>query len=61
MIGRVIGRFVLAVFYYVVFTPIALVRRAVAGNPMRHRVGDMGYWLPHHPADSSPEDMKTPS
>ena len=56
-----LAKLILAIFYYVVLTPVAVVRRLVGGNPMHHQLGDKGYWRPHVPADGSPEDMKSMS
>lgn len=49
MIGRVLGRIVLTVLYFLVVTPLALIRRGLWGDPLRHAVGDLGYWLRHTP------------
>ena len=57
--GRILGRLVLALAWIVVVTPVALLRRLFAGNPMRHAVGDLGYWQAH--GASVARDMRKPS
>jgi hypothetical protein len=61
MIGRVLGRIALVFIYFVVVTPIALVRRLVAGNPLRHEAGELGYWLPHGSAHEDDASMRKQS
>lgn len=58
---RVLGRLVLIVFFYLVLTPIALIRRLVGGNPMVHPAGSAGYWQPHTAARPGAEDMRRDS
>lgn len=61
MIWRVTSRLALTLGYFVIVTPVALLRRLFAGDPLRHEVGDMGYWLVHRPADGSAEEMRKQS
>ncbi len=61
MILRVIGRLLLLALFYLILTPIALIRRAVAGNPMRHRRGERGYWTPVKAPSPDAADMRRPS
>jgi hypothetical protein len=61
MIGRVVGRLLLTVFYFLIVTPAALVRRLVSGNPLEHPATDKGYWQPHVAARPGAEDMRRPS
>jgi hypothetical protein len=61
MIGRVLGALALAIFYLVVVTPIAVVRRALGGNPLHHRVGDLGYWQRRDPKSNDASAMRDPS
>ena len=35
----------MGIMYFVVITPVALVRRALRGNPLTARVGPDGYWV----------------
>ena len=59
MIGRVLGRLVLTLAWILVLSPVALLRRMFGGNPMRHAVGDLGYWQSHRPPVA--RDMRKPS
>jgi hypothetical protein len=57
----VTGRLLLLVFFYVVVTPVALVRRVIGGDPMRHPLGDRGYWAPVRTGSPDGKDMRRPS
>ena len=59
-IVRLVLRLLLAVAYFVVVTPIALVRRALLGNPLRHPLGSKGYWIEHR-ARERDADLLRPS
>ena len=61
MVLRVIGRLALLALFYVVLTPVALVRRAVAGDPLRHPLGQRGYWVPVRSPRGDGSDMRRPS
>jgi hypothetical protein len=43
-VGRVLLWLVLVVVYYVVVTPVALIRRAFGGNHLEYKSGGLGYW-----------------
>jgi hypothetical protein len=58
MITRVLSRLLLIVVYFVIITPLALIRR-VFGNPMQHPVGDMGFWVKRDPASNEAAAMRT--
>jgi hypothetical protein len=36
----------MGIVYFVVLTPIALVRRLAGGNPMTHKIQNDTYWIP---------------
>jgi hypothetical protein len=61
MIGRILSRLALIVVYYVIVTPLAILRRMAGGDPMRHKVGDMGYWQRREPATNTAREMERPS
>ena len=58
---RVIGRLLLLVFFYFVVTPVAFLRRVIAGDPMRHPLGERGYWAPVRTGSPDGSDMRRPS
>ena len=43
-ISRVTTPVVMAVMYFVVLTPVGLLRRALAANPVEHQEGTAGFW-----------------
>jgi len=43
-LSRVTTPIFMGIVYFVVLTPMALVRRAVGGNPMQHKVESDSYW-----------------
>lgn len=47
-LAKVISRFTTPIFmgivYFLVLTPMAIVRRLIGGNPMRHAATDGSYW-----------------
>jgi hypothetical protein len=61
VILRVIGRLLLLTLFYLILTPIALIRRAVAGDPLRHPLGKRGYWAAARAARPDGGDMRRPS
>jgi hypothetical protein len=44
MISRVTTPIVMGVMYFVVLTPVGLVRRAVSRNPLAHPETEAGFW-----------------
>ena len=50
-LAKVISRFTTPIFmgivYFVVLTPMALLRRLFGGNPMRHAARENSYWAAH--------------
>lgn len=44
-ISRVTTPVFMGIVYFVILTPIALLRRAVAGSALRHKPGAHGFWL----------------
>lgn len=49
-ISRVTTPIVMGVIYYLVLSPMALVRRVVGGNPLEHVAkDDDGFWVPRAP------------
>jgi len=43
-ISKVTTPIVMSVIYYVVLTPVGLIRRATAGNSLVHQAGASGFW-----------------
>jgi hypothetical protein len=43
-ISRVTTPIVMAVMYFVVLTPVGLLRRRFASNPVQHQEGPAGFW-----------------
>ena len=43
-LSRVTTPIFMAIVYFVVLAPIALIRRAVGGNPMVHKLVNDSYW-----------------
>ena len=50
-LAKVISRFTTPIFmgiiYFLVLTPMALMRRLIGGNPMRHTASENSYWATH--------------
>ena len=46
-LSRVTTPIFMAIVYFVVLAPIALIRRAVGGNPMVHKLESDSYWVAH--------------
>ena len=44
LISKVTTPIVMGAMYLLVLTPVGLIRRAVGGNPMVHRLHDTSYW-----------------
>ena len=61
MLSRVLSRLALTLLYFVVVTPIGVVRRLLGGNPLVHRPGDKGYWQRRSPASNEADAMRGPS
>lgn len=47
VISRVTTPIFMGIVYYVVLTPMAMVRRAFGGNPMRRTASGGSYWMKH--------------
>ena len=45
VISRVTTPLFMGAVYFLVLTPMALIRRFAAGNPMRHTATEHGYWV----------------
>ena len=43
-LSRVTTPVFMAVLYYIVLTPVALMRRTIGGNPLVHRADRLGFW-----------------
>ena len=43
-ISRITTPLFMSVLYFLVLTPIAVIRRAIGGNPLVHRAGPLGFW-----------------
>ncbi len=60
-LAKVISRFTTPIFmgivYFLVLTPMAILRRLIGGNPMRHAATDNSYWAPHSALPKG-EDME---
>lgn len=55
-IARVTTPLFMAIVYFGIITPIALVRRASGGSGLRHRRGSAGYWFDR--TQSPPSSME---
>ncbi|MHC5005668.1 MAG: SxtJ family membrane protein [Planctomycetota bacterium] len=53
-IAWTISHLLLAIVYYLVLTPLGLLRRLIGGDPMHRRLDDgtASYWVPHRPANN---------
>ena len=59
-LGRVVAPTVMVVFFFVLFTPIALLARASGKDPLR-LAGDKDattYWIPREPPGPDPQSMR---
>jgi hypothetical protein len=45
VISRVTTPVFMGIVYFVVLTPIGIIRRTFGGNPLVHRAGGNGYWI----------------
>lgn len=54
-LGSIIGPVILALIYYVVLTPIALIALLLKGNPLEKQTKEGSYWIPR----SVPLDPKS--
>lgn len=54
VLGFVMTRVILAVMYYLVFTPIGLIMRVLGRDPMNRQFGDESYWIERTVVDDSP-------
>jgi hypothetical protein len=50
VISRVTTPLFMGIVYFILITPIALLRRAFGGNPLVHRPGATGVWLDRRPS-----------
>lgn len=58
-LSKIVAPLVLAVLFYTVITPVALVMRACGTDPLRlRRTGDASYWIAREPPGPAPESMK---
>jgi Saxitoxin biosynthesis operon protein SxtJ len=48
-ISKITTPIFMGIVYYVVMTPIGLIRRAFGGNPLKVRAGATTAWAPHNP------------
>jgi hypothetical protein len=55
-LSRVTTPIFMAIVYFVVLTPIALIRRLGGGNPLVHKLNDDSYWVPRVKMD--PDAMR---
>ncbi len=58
MIARVATAIVFTLVYFLILTPVAIVRRVFGGNPLRHRLVEGGYWVRRSPAESERANMR---
>lgn len=60
LLSRIISPVILALLFYVTFTPIGLLMRAFGKDPMRRRRNKSAtsYWIPRDPPGPAPETMK---
>ena len=52
MISRVTTPLFMAIVYFVILTPVGVVRRIAGANSLVHRVSDDGYWIRRVARDS---------
>ena len=57
-ISRVTTPIFLGVVYFLVFTPVALVRRATGRNALMHREQDGGFWIGRTPGPGPRSDLR---
>jgi hypothetical protein len=53
LISKVTTPIFMGVIYFLVLTPVGIVRRALGGNALVHRTGATGVWLDRTPAPRS--------
>ncbi len=60
LLHRLIGPLVLGLLFFLVFTPMALVLRALGKDPLRLRFdpGAKSYWIARAPAGPPPQSMR---
>lgn len=51
LLSRITTPIFMAIVYFVVLTPIALVRRMAGGNPMTHKLDADSYWVKREPVE----------
>lgn len=60
VLAAVVNPVIMALLFYVVFTPMALVMRLVGKRPLRlgSDPAATSYWLPRQPADAGGSDLR---
>jgi hypothetical protein len=54
VLGFVMTRVILTLMYYLVFTPVGLLMRALGRDPMQRKLGAESYWIvKEYPDDSA--------
>lgn len=53
LLSKVTTPVIMGIVYFLVITPIALVRRAIGRQPLKHRESDSSFWLPPSPGGRS--------
>ncbi len=48
----------MGIVYFLVVTPIALIMRPFARNPLTHGESEAGFWVPRSSEDAQRSDMK---
>jgi hypothetical protein len=56
VLSKVTTPIFLGIVYFVVLSPVGLVRRAIGKHPLRHQARDGSYW--HDRADAPPSDLE---
>jgi hypothetical protein len=58
LISKVTTPIFMGVVYFLVITPLGLLRRVFAGSSMRRNAGETSYWVAHKPAADRRESME---
>ena len=58
MISRVTSPIFMGVVYFVILTPIGLLRRMISGSDLVHRAGPHGFWVDRSPTPRSSLDRQ---
>lgn len=53
-IGLVLGHLLMAVFYFIILTPVGLIFRLIGRDPLKRKLDPIAKtcWMPHRPYDS---------